>query len=58
MNLSETTEVLYFNYDVSQQVALQRPPQYASGCLFILSEVLKAKPPLWYATSSHNHTFH
>ncbi|URE26125.1 CBF/Mak21 family [Musa troglodytarum] len=29
------------------QVALQRPPQYACGCLFILSEVLKAKPPLW-----------
>ncbi|KAG8048511.1 hypothetical protein GUJ93_ZPchr0009g334 [Zizania palustris] len=29
------------------QVAIQRPPQYACGCLFILSEVLKAKPPLW-----------
>ncbi|KAL6894019.1 hypothetical protein ACP4OV_008117 [Aristida adscensionis] len=29
------------------QVALQRPPQYTCGCLFILSEVLKAKPPLW-----------
>ncbi|XP_038990337.1 CCAAT/enhancer-binding protein zeta [Phoenix dactylifera] len=29
------------------QAALQRPPQYACGCLFILSEVLKAKPPLW-----------
>ncbi|PKU66643.1 CCAAT/enhancer-binding protein zeta isoform X1 [Dendrobium catenatum] len=29
------------------QVALQRPPQYACGCLFMLSEVLKAKPPLW-----------
>lgn len=29
------------------QVALQRPPQYACGCLFILSEVLRAKPPLW-----------
>ncbi|KAL6644210.1 hypothetical protein ACP70R_015818 [Stipagrostis hirtigluma subsp. patula] len=29
------------------QVALHRPPQYACGCLFILSEVLKAKPPLW-----------
>ncbi|CAL5080949.1 unnamed protein product [Urochloa decumbens] len=29
------------------QVALQRPPQYACGCLFILSEVLKAKSPLW-----------
>jgi len=28
------------------QVALQRPPQYACGCLFILSEVLKAKSPL------------
>ncbi|XP_062179320.1 protein SLOW WALKER 2 [Phragmites australis] len=29
------------------QVALQRPPQYACGCLFILSEVLKAKSLLW-----------
>lgn len=29
------------------QVALQLPPQYASGCLFLLSEVLKARPPLW-----------
>ncbi|CAN6162295.1 unnamed protein product [Urochloa humidicola] len=29
------------------QVSLQRPPQYACGCLFILSEVLKSKPPLW-----------
>ncbi|XP_058108729.1 protein SLOW WALKER 2 [Magnolia sinica] len=29
------------------QVALQQPSQYACGCLFILSEVLKAKPPLW-----------
>ncbi|KAL6010534.1 hypothetical protein ACLOJK_000968 [Asimina triloba] len=29
------------------QVALQQPPQYACGCLFILSEVLKARPPLW-----------
>nr|CAB3456830.1 unnamed protein product [Digitaria exilis] len=29
------------------QVSLQRPPQYACGCLFILSEVLKAKSPLW-----------
>lgn len=29
------------------QVALQQPPQYVCGCLFILSEVLKAKPPLW-----------
>ncbi|XP_078148825.1 protein SLOW WALKER 2-like isoform X1 [Carex rostrata] len=29
------------------QVALQRPPQYACGCLFLLSEVLIAKPPLW-----------
>ncbi|XP_020257068.1 CCAAT/enhancer-binding protein zeta [Asparagus officinalis] len=29
------------------QVALQRPPHYACGCLFLLSEVLKAKPPLW-----------
>ncbi|KAF7136141.1 hypothetical protein RHSIM_Rhsim08G0242500 [Rhododendron simsii] len=29
------------------QVALQQPPQYACGCLFLLSEVLKARPPLW-----------
>ncbi|GAA0147296.1 DNA-binding transcription factor [Lithospermum erythrorhizon] len=29
------------------QVALQQPPQYACGCLFLLSEALKARPPLW-----------
>ncbi|ERN00655.1 CCAAT/enhancer-binding protein zeta [Amborella trichopoda] len=29
------------------QVALQQPPQYACGCLLLLSEVLKARPPLW-----------
>ncbi|PIN01186.1 hypothetical protein CDL12_26307 [Handroanthus impetiginosus] len=29
------------------QVALQLPPQYACGFLFLLSEVLKARPPLW-----------
>ncbi|WCJ33430.1 CCAAT-binding factor [Euphorbia peplus] len=29
------------------QVALQQPPQLACGCLFLLSEVLKARPPLW-----------
>ncbi|GAB2268951.1 hypothetical protein Dimus_003889 [Dionaea muscipula] len=29
------------------QVALQQPPQYACGCLFLLSEVLKARPALW-----------
>ncbi|GAB2250041.1 hypothetical protein Droror1_Dr00013400 [Drosera rotundifolia] len=29
------------------QVALQQPPQYACACLFLLSEVLKARPPLW-----------
>ncbi|KAL8466406.1 hypothetical protein ACS0TY_035488 [Phlomoides rotata] len=29
------------------QVALHLPPQYACGCLFLLSEVLKARPPLW-----------
>lgn len=28
------------------QVALQQPPQYACGCLFLLSEVLKARPHL------------
>ncbi|KAG9457617.1 hypothetical protein H6P81_002125 [Aristolochia fimbriata] len=29
------------------QIALQQPPHYACGCLFILSEILKARPPLW-----------
>ncbi|XP_010261717.1 PREDICTED: CCAAT/enhancer-binding protein zeta isoform X2 [Nelumbo nucifera] len=29
------------------QVALHQPPQCACGCLFLLSEVLKARPPLW-----------
>ncbi|KAK7294502.1 hypothetical protein RJT34_17391 [Clitoria ternatea] len=29
------------------QVALQQPPQYACACLFLLSELLKARPPLW-----------
>jgi ribosome biogenesis protein MAK21 len=29
------------------QISLQQPPQYACGCLFLLSEVLKARPPLW-----------
>ncbi|XP_022999988.1 CCAAT/enhancer-binding protein zeta [Cucurbita maxima] len=29
------------------QVALQQPPQYACGCLFLLSEALKARPSLW-----------
>lgn len=29
------------------QVALQQPPQFACGCLFLLSELLKARPPLW-----------
>ncbi|XVF27125.1 hypothetical protein REPUB_Repub14bG0079700 [Reevesia pubescens] len=28
------------------QVALQQPPQYACGCLFLISEVLKARPQL------------
>ncbi|KAB2613124.1 hypothetical protein D8674_035440 [Pyrus ussuriensis x Pyrus communis] len=31
----------------TSKVALQQPPQYACGCLFLLSEVLKARPPLW-----------
>nr|BAJ53201.1 JHL06B08.2 [Jatropha curcas] len=31
----------------SSKVSLQQPPQYACGCLFLLSEVLKARPPLW-----------
>lgn len=29
------------------QVSLQQPPQYACACLFLLSEVLKSRPPLW-----------
>uniref|UniRef100_A0A803KQX6 CCAAT-binding factor domain-containing protein n=1 Tax=Chenopodium quinoa TaxID=63459 RepID=A0A803KQX6_CHEQI len=29
------------------QVSLQQPPQYACGCLFLLSEVLKSRPPIW-----------
>ncbi|KAJ8553210.1 hypothetical protein K7X08_023888 [Anisodus acutangulus] len=29
------------------QVAIQQPPQFACGCLFLLSEVLKSKPALW-----------
>ncbi|KAA3452040.1 CCAAT/enhancer-binding protein zeta [Gossypium australe] len=29
------------------QVSLQQPPQYACGCLFLISEVLKARPQLW-----------
>ncbi|GMY34838.1 protein SLOW WALKER 2 [Fagus crenata] len=29
------------------QVALQQPPQFACGCIFLLSEVFKARPPLW-----------
>ncbi|MBA0724366.1 hypothetical protein Golax_021057, partial [Gossypium laxum] len=29
------------------QVALQQPPQYACGCLFLISEVLKARSQLW-----------
>ncbi|CAN8235305.1 unnamed protein product [Cochlearia groenlandica] len=33
------------------QVALQQPPQFACGCLFLLSEVLKARPPLWNMVS-------
>ncbi|KAK7381910.1 hypothetical protein VNO80_00459 [Phaseolus coccineus] len=29
------------------QIALQQPPQYTCACLFLLSELLKARPPLW-----------
>ncbi|XP_073142319.1 protein SLOW WALKER 2 [Henckelia pumila] len=29
------------------QVGLQLAPQYACACLFMLSEVLRARPPLW-----------
>ncbi|WCJ36143.1 CCAAT/enhancer-binding protein zeta [Euphorbia peplus] len=33
------------------QIALQQPPQLACGCIFLLSEVLKARPPLWSKSS-------
>ncbi|PWA96240.1 CCAAT-binding factor [Artemisia annua] len=29
------------------QVSLQQQPQYTCACIFLLSEVLKSKPPLW-----------
>ncbi|XP_050227824.1 protein SLOW WALKER 2 [Mercurialis annua] len=29
------------------QVSLQQPPEHACACLFLLSEILKARPPLW-----------
>ncbi|XP_078443906.1 CCAAT-binding factor isoform X1 [Wolffia australiana] len=29
------------------QISLQQPPQYACGCLCLISEVLKAKPHMW-----------
>lgn len=29
------------------QVALQQPPKYACACLFLLSELFKARQPLW-----------
>lgn len=45
---------IYFDSSISLQVALQQPPQYACGCLFLLSEVLKARPPVWYG-SIHTH---
>jgi ribosome biogenesis protein MAK21 len=32
---------------LSIQIALQQPPQYACACLFLLSELFKARPPLW-----------
>ncbi|KAI5063062.1 hypothetical protein GOP47_0021609 [Adiantum capillus-veneris] len=33
------------------QVALQGAPQFACGCLLLLSEVLKSRPTLWYAVT-------
>ncbi|GJT23912.1 CCAAT/enhancer-binding protein zeta [Tanacetum coccineum] len=30
-----------------KRVSLQQQPQYTCACIFLLSEVLKAKPPLW-----------
>lgn len=45
---------IYYDCSISLQVALQQPPQYACGCLFLLSEVLKARPPVWYG-SIHTH---
>ncbi|EEF30251.1 conserved hypothetical protein [Ricinus communis] len=38
--------LLMLNNDTSFS-SLQQPPQYACGCLFLLSELLKARPPLW-----------
>ncbi|CAK8538741.1 unnamed protein product [Lathyrus sativus] len=38
------------------QVALQQPPQYACACLFLLSELFKARPPLWN-TALQNESF-
>ncbi|KAM7480648.1 hypothetical protein LguiA_028861 [Lonicera macranthoides] len=35
------------------QISLQQPPQYACGCLFLLSEILKARPPLWNMVSQN-----
>ncbi|KAL2481606.1 CCAAT-binding factor [Abeliophyllum distichum] len=37
----------HFRYSCNTLVALQLPPQYARGYLFLLSVVLKARPPLW-----------
>ncbi|KAL2481602.1 CCAAT-binding factor [Abeliophyllum distichum] len=39
--------LFYIDCPSTKQVALQLPPQYARGYLFLLSEVLKARPPLW-----------
>lgn len=33
------------------QVALQGAPQFACGCLLLLSEVLKSRPTLWHAVT-------
>ncbi|KAF2594047.1 hypothetical protein F2Q70_00045325 [Brassica cretica] len=58
MNSSKASSILAMKNDINikrvaafskriLQVALQQPPQYACGCLFLLSEVLKSRPPLW-----------
>lgn len=36
-------------FQLCVQVSLQQQPQYTCACIFLLSEVLKSKPPLWLA---------
>jgi len=37
---------------VCNQVALHQPPQFACGCLLLLSEILKTRPSLWWVPFS------